>query len=103
MSLITEIVTFKSAEGIAKDDFIQIVDDLERNFHSLQPGFLDTELLYDENASEWIMLQHWGSMENMKAASARIFKDEASQEFVKSLISASVKMRILPQIKTWKK
>ena len=48
MSIATEIVTMKIAQEITKDEFISIVDGLERNYHSKQPGFIDTELLYNE-------------------------------------------------------
>ena len=44
--IITEIVRMKTVEGITKDEFIGVVDGLERNFHSRQKGFIDTELLY---------------------------------------------------------
>lgn len=101
MSKVTEIVTMKSAEGISNEDFILIIDGLEKDYHSKQPGFFDTELLYDEKKEEWIMVQHWDSLENQKAASIKIFKDEAAELFIKSVIPSSVKMRTLPQIKVW--
>lgn len=101
MSTITEIVSFKSTDQIPKEDFIKIADRLERNFHSLQPGFIDTELLLDEASDEWIMIQHWASRENQKSASAAIFQSETATEFVRSVIPGTVKMRILPQLKTW--
>ena len=63
MCTATEIVTLKTVEGITGDQFISIVDALEKNFHSKQPGFLDTELLYNEKADEWIMIQHWDSLD----------------------------------------
>jgi len=102
MNIITEIVTLKTAEGVFKDDFIEIVDGLEKNFHSLQFGFIDTELLYDDTNDEWVMLQHGSTMDSLKAASKKMFQDSAAEEFVKSLIPGSVKMRMLPQVKTWR-
>ena len=101
MNKITEIVTMKSVDEISREEFILTVDELEKNYHSKQPGFIDTELLYDEKKEEWIMVQHWDSMENQKSASVNIFKDKTAELFVKSVIPASVKMRILPQILTW--
>ena len=99
--MITEIVTFRSAEGTPVEEFIRVVDGLELNFHSVQPGFIDTELLFDEKSEEWIMIQHWDTKENQKSASARIFKAAEAEPFVKSVIPASVKMRILQQLKAW--
>jgi hypothetical protein len=47
------------------------------------------------------MIQHWASMEELKAASDKMFQDERAAPFVKALDAASVKMSILPQIKIW--
>ncbi|WP_312092457.1 hypothetical protein [Aminipila sp.] len=102
MCITTELVTMKSTEGITKEEFITIVDGLEKNFHSKQSGLIDTELLYDEANCLWIMVQHWESAEQLKAASRKMFKDSAAETFVKSLKPESVKMTIAPQIKRWK-
>nr|WP_315022412.1 antibiotic biosynthesis monooxygenase [uncultured Aminipila sp.] len=101
MCIATEIVTMKSVSNITKDEFISIVDGLEKDFHSKQLGFIDTELLYDEQNNLWVMIQHWESREQLKAASQKMFKDSAAEFFVKSLHPESVKMTIAPQIKTW--
>lgn len=101
MQVITEIVTMKTMNSIPKDGFISIVDRLECDFHSKQSGFIDSELLYDEQNNLWIMIQHWKSLEQLKAASKKIFKDSDAEAFVKSLNPKSVKMTIAPQIKVW--
>ena len=101
MSIATEIVTMKTSQEVTKDSFISIVDSLEKDYHSKQQGFIDTELLYNEENREWTMIQHWASMEELKAASDKMFYDEGAAPFVKALDAASVKMSILPQIKIW--
>ena len=102
MCIATELVNMKLVDSITKEEFISIVDGLEKNFHSKQPGFIDTELLYDEVNNLWIMIQHWESVEQLKAASRKMFKDSAAESFVKSLNPLSVKMTIVPQIQIWK-
>ena len=51
MKIITEIVNLESKPEITESNFAEIVDRLERNFHSRQNGFIDTEVflsdLYD--------------------------------------------------------
>lgn len=100
--IITEIVKMKTLVGISSEKFIEIVDGLEKNFHSKQKGFIDTELSYNEGDNEWYMIQHWESKEALTEASKKIFVDEGASDFVKSLDKQSVKIVILPQIKTWK-
>ena len=102
MCTATELVTMKSEESVTKEEFISIVDGLEKNFHSKQSGFIDTELLYDEANGLWVMIQHWESVEQLKAASDKMFNDSAAEPFVKALNPESVKMTIAPQIKLWK-
>ena len=97
----TEIVMMKTAEGVAKDDFMQIVDDLETNFHSKQPGFIDSELLYNDKSDEWIMIQHWSSDDDLRSASKKIFNNPATERFVKSLRPNGVKMTMLTQLGAW--
>ncbi|EQF23786.1 antibiotic biosynthesis monooxygenase family protein [Clostridioides difficile CD160] len=102
MKIITEIVEFSVEENLSKDEFIEIVNDLEMKFHSIQPGFIDTELLYDEKSQKWIMIQHWDSMEDLKNSSSKMFKDSSTEKFRKALKSQTVKMNIMPQLKSWK-
>jgi len=102
MCIATEIVTMKTLEHVPKDEFIAIVDDLEKNFHSKQHGFIDTELLYNLRNDEWIMIQHWASMDNLNTASKKMFHNEVTELFVKSIDPKSVKMTMLPQLKVWK-
>lgn len=101
MSILTEIVTVKTVEGINNDDFISIVDSLEKNYHSKQPGFIDTELLYNDKDDEWIIIQHWGSLDDLKAASKSMFNNPITDTFVKALNPKSVKMTMLPQLGAW--
>lgn len=101
MSITTELVTMKSEGTVTKEKFISIVNELEMNFHSKQAGFIDTELLYDEENNVWTMIQHWETKEQLQAASKKMFKDSAAELFVKSINPKSVKMTILPQIKVW--
>ena len=100
--IITELVFMKTLEGIKKENFIEIVDKLEENFHKPQAGFIDSELLYDEKNNEWIMVQHWKTLEQLKASSKQIFVAKEAKEFVQSLQPENVKMLILPQIRQWK-
>lgn len=103
MCITTEIVTMKTVEGITKEAFLQIVSDLEENFHSKQPGYIDSELLNNEKKEEWIMIQHWDDLHNLKESSKKMFHNPTTQTFVASLHSKSVKMTILPQLGTWNK
>lgn len=103
MNSITEIVNFRILENIAKEEFIQIVDDLEKQFHSIQPGFIDTELLYDEKNEEWIMIQHWDCIENCRSSSRKMFKTSLTEKFRNVLKERTVNMRMTLQIKRWKR
>lgn len=101
MSIVTEIVHMKTKESIPKDGFIKIVDALERGFHSKQSGFLDAELLYNEKAETWIMIQHWESLEQMKAASANMFKDSVTEAFREAIEPKAVSIGVFPVLGNW--
>ena len=103
MQIITEIVTMKTVEGIGKDDFIRIVDGLEKDFHSKQQGFIDSELLYNDKTNEWVIIQHWDSLENLQSASKKMFGNSITESYVNYLDPKSVKMVMLPQLGVWDK
>ncbi len=102
-NLITEIVEFKVHTGIVSEEFVKTVDSLETNFHSLQCGFIDTELVKGKEDRQWFMIQHWESMDNVREAAKRMFEDPVTESFRQAVDSTSVKMLLLEQVKTWKK
>ena len=63
--------------------------------------FIDTELLYNDKADEWIMIQHWSNLNDMRAASRKMFENPVTEAFVKSINPGSVKMLMLPQLGKW--
>lgn len=102
MCIVTEIVTMKTVEGFAKEEFAQIVHELETNFHSKQPGYIDSELLYNDKTDEWMMIQHWDGLENLQTASGKMFNNPITERYVKSLEPKRVKMLMLPQLGVWR-
>ena len=78
-----------------------IVDGLEKDYHLKQPGFIDTELLYNDKTDEWIMVQHWDSLDNMRATSKNMFNNPVTEPFVASIDPKSVKILMLPQLGVW--
>ena len=101
MTKVTEIVTMKTIEGIGKEIFVNIFTELERNFHSKQAGFIDSELIFNEKTDEWIIIQHWDCLDNLQFASKKMFGNPDTEQFVKTLDPKSVKMLMLPQLATW--
>lgn len=101
MSIVTELVYMKTKGLITKEDFIQIIDNLEHYFHSKQDGFIDTELLYDEKGDIWVMIQHWASLEQMKLSSVNMFKDSATKAFRDAIEPKSISISVFPMLRTW--
>lgn len=102
MSIVTEVVSFETLEGIPCDEFVQTVDKLECDFHSRQPGFIDTELLYHSKNGIWMMIQHWESMDDLKNASKKMFEENVTEAFRAALNTKSIKMRTYAQIQVWR-
>ncbi len=100
--IVTEIVEFKFNTSVPYEECIRIVDSLEERFHSRQKGFIDTELAKGKE-DKWIMIQHWASMEDLKAVAQLMMKEPSTEEFRKAIDPTSVKMQCLNQIQLWKK
>ncbi|WP_435307367.1 antibiotic biosynthesis monooxygenase [Sebaldella termitidis] len=101
--IITEIVYLESKTEIAEGDFTEIINRLEKNFHSVQEGFIDTELLHTPGTNCWIMIQHWNSMENMKKSSSGMFKNTTTEEFRNSINPEKIQIKTYEQKGIWKK
>jgi heme-degrading monooxygenase HmoA len=103
MKIITEIVSFDSKSEITENDFIEIIHRLETDFHSEQPGFIDTTLLHAEGTNNWGMIQRWDSLENLKKSSSNMFKNSKTEVFRNSIEPKSISIKIYNNIKIWTK
>ena len=101
--IITEIADFKVIPDISDEEVIKIVDFVERNFHTKQTGFIDTELVKGKEENQWLMIQHWRTLSEAKEASGKMTKSELTKEFIKILDLKSIKLVFMEQIKTWAK
>lgn len=99
----TEIAEFQVGFGVTDEDFFRIVESLELNFHVKQAGFIDTELVKDNEQSRWSMIQHWESIEQAKEASKIMMKEPVAENFIKALDPKSVKIRYLNHVNLWRK
>ncbi len=101
-NVVTEIVSFDIDESISNETFKEIVDSVEIEFHMLQSGYIDSELIKARNNS-WIMIMHWESIEEVKLASKLLMKSDLTKRFRQSIIPSTVKMNFLEQVKKWGK
>lgn len=97
----TEIAEFQVIPGISDEEFYSIVEFIEKNFHSKQKGFIGTEIVRGNEKYQWIMIQHWESVEEAKEASKKMMKEAITEDFRKALDPRSVKLRYLNQVKVW--
>lgn len=102
-NIVTEIVEFSVAAELEEKEFMEIVEELEKSFHSKQKGFIDTEILRGKELGSYIMIQHWESMEECKDAVGKMMKESITEKFRNCIIAQSVKMVLSEQIKKWEK
>lgn len=101
MNIMTEIVKMKTVEGVTPEDFMKTVNKLELEFHLKQEGYVDTELLFDEKEDVWIMVQHWETLEDLKNASGKMFKENCTEAFRNAIDPKNIEIRVYPQLQTW--
>ncbi|MGO0807232.1 hypothetical protein ACTPEF_25325, partial [Clostridioides difficile] len=70
--------------------------ELELNGENLiitkKEGILIECLIKRYPKGKWIMIQHWESIEDLKSASSKMFKDSSTEKFRKALKNQTVKM-----------
>lgn len=79
-----------------------LMDALEREFHSKQEGFISTELMFLERENSWVMVQHWQSKEQSKAASLLMFQEDCTQVFRDALDKTQIKLKLYEYVGEWK-
>ena len=101
--MITECVYFDSIEGLSDEEFTGIVEKLERDFHMRQPGIIDTELVRGKSPRQWLMIQHWESLDHATAASRKLMTDETTEMFRRSLDPKTVRISYHEHVARWEK
>ena len=70
----TEIVKFKTINGISDNELIKIIYNLDTNFLSKTKGYIDTELIKGKEEQTWIIILHWRTMVEGNEAIKEFFK-----------------------------
>lgn len=97
----TEIAEFQVVYEVTDEEFIKVVEHLEEEFHSQQKGFIDTELVKVDEHNQWMMIQHWESIEKAREASKMMMKTPITETFREALDPKTVKIKYLNQVKKW--
>lgn len=100
--MITELVQMRIQEDIGDEDFIGIVDAMERGFHMEMEGCVDSELFKDDDGL-WRMIMHWESKEVLKKASGLMMRSEITLDFRNCLIPGSVRISSFEQAGAWRR
>jgi len=101
--MITECVYFDSIDGLSDEDFISIVDRLEKDFHMRQSGIIDTELVRGKGPRQWLMIQHWESLDHATDASRKLMTDDTTEIFRRSLDPKTVRISYHEHAARWEK
>jgi heme-degrading monooxygenase HmoA len=101
-AITTEIASFETVGGMDRREWIKIVDSLEKEFHMKQKGFIDTELVKEEGPNQWMMIQHWRTMEDAREASRQMMKSVSAEQFRNSLDPKTVRLQYLEQMGQWR-
>ncbi len=99
--MIVEIAQFKLTEGVHEEDFLQEAEAVQKNFLEKQKGYVDRELLKNQDG-QWVDILHWNSMEEAQKAAQVMMQDPATQGFIQKIDPSSIKMLHLEQARVWK-
>lgn len=100
--MVTEIIELKVKEKISPEKFLEVLEKVELDFHMKQKGFVGTELAKGEE-SDWVMIQHYETMDDIKLVGAKIPTSDVMKEFSKVVVEGSVKIKFLKRVKTWRR
>jgi hypothetical protein len=75
-SKVLELVVFKLAGGVSREQFLGTVDAVS-SWISRQPGFISRELSYDAEGDRWIEVVWWRTMGEAQAAAELAMASES--------------------------
>ena len=85
-----EIVLFKLAESVSKDEFLSAARGVE-SWLSTVSGFQRRELSCDDSGN-WVDMIYWDSLEEAQQAAAEIMSMPEGQQFGSKISGESIKM-----------
>ena len=97
----TEIVSFKTINGISGNELIKILDDLEANFLSKTKSYIDSELVAGKEGQTWMMIVHWRTMEEAHEAIKEFMHSPLTEEYRSTLDPKSVSLHLGEQRQIW--
>ncbi|WP_440952989.1 hypothetical protein [Methanococcoides sp. FTZ1] len=100
-SIIVEIAQFRLGTGVSDGAFLDEAKKVQEHFLEKQGGYIDRELLKDEDGL-WMDILHWCSMEEAQRASEAMMSDPSTQGFIQMIDLSSVNMLHLVQLSSWK-
>ena len=99
---VTEIVSFKTINGISDNELISIINNLDTNFLSKTKSYIDTELIKGKEEQSWTIIIHWRTMAEATEAIMEFTKSPLTAEYRNAVDQKSVSFHLTDQIKTWK-
>ena len=99
---VTEIVSFKTINGISDNELIKIINNLDTNFLSKTKGYVDTELIKGNEEQTWIIIIHWRTMAEATEAIMEFTKSPLTEEYRNAIDPKSISFHFTDQIQTWK-
>jgi hypothetical protein len=99
---VTEIVSFKTINGISDNALIDIINNLHTNFLSKTKSYIDTELIKGKEEQSWTIIIHWRTMAEATEAIMEFAKSPLTEEYRNAIDPKSVSFHFTDQIQTWK-
>ena len=87
---VMETVTFKLNEGTSRDEFAEAARGMN-DWVAAQPGFVRRRLSCTEDGT-WVEQIEWASMDDAKAAAAKIGREPGNAPFLTAIDGPSAKL-----------
>lgn len=98
--VVIEITQFRLVKDVVDQEFLREAEQVQHLFLEKQPGYIDRELLKDEEG-QWIDVLHWETIAQAQAAAQAMLQEPACQGFIRMIEPQSVKMLHLERQKKW--
>lgn len=87
-----EHVETRLKPGVTKEDFRAMAEKVDKEFLSLQPGYIMHTSWWTEN-NTWVDLVEWKTLEDAQTASRKVMDSEVCNQWFAMMDETSIKMK----------
>jgi len=97
MKTCVEVVSYQLQKGVTRERYMPFVQQLQESVKEME-GFIQREVLYNEESGVWMEIIEWSSADAAKQAEAKLMQEPCMMEGMELIDQTTLQMHHLKQV-----